>query len=84
MAIQTHPAFTSGGTSPGARWRAALAVLGGLVVLVGLITLGYTLGSLMNHTHPADQSRQAGSLVHATASARTSPPTSRSLGSPAG
>ena len=70
MAMGTHPAFTSGGLSPAARWRAGLAVLGGLVVLVGLITLGYTLGSLMNHAHPVGRTHQAGSLVHATASAR--------------
>ena len=67
--MQTHPAFTSGGSSPAARWQTAAAVLGGLVVLVALITLGYTLGSLMNHAHRATQPRQAGTLVHATARA---------------
>jgi hypothetical protein len=69
MAIETHPAFTSGGSSPGARWRAGLAVLGGLVVLAALVTLGYTLGSLMNHAHHASSPRQAGSLAHASARA---------------
>ena len=64
MATQIHPAFTSGGSSPGDRWRAGLAVLGGVAVLIALITLGYTIGSLMHHTH---QPRQAGTLVHARA-----------------
>jgi hypothetical protein len=67
MATQTHLAFTSGGGSPGDRLRAGLAVLGGMVVLVALITLGYTIGSLMHHTHQANQPRQAGTLVHAPA-----------------
>lgn len=69
MATETHPAFASGGSSPVAPWWAGLAVLGGLVVLAGLITLGYALGSLMNHAHLAGQPRQGGSLVHASASA---------------
>jgi hypothetical protein len=65
MAIQTHPAFT-GGSTPGDRWRAGLAVLGGLVVVLALAALGYTLGSsFVNHTQP----RQAGTLVHASARA---------------
>jgi hypothetical protein len=68
MATETHPAFAPGGSSPGARWRAGLAVLGGLVVLAALVTLGYALGSLMNHAHLAGQPRQAGTLVHASAS----------------
>ena len=38
-------------------------------VIAALVTLGYALGSLMNHAHLAGQPRQAGPLVHASASA---------------
>ena len=51
MASETHRAGPPARTAFGARVRTALALAGMLATLVALITLGYTLGSLMKSVH---------------------------------